>query len=110
MIDKVKLIAMYLPQYHEILENNEFWGQGFTDWTAVKSAKQYFIDIRQPKVPLNGNFYDLSKPENIKWQVNLAKNYGIDGFCMTYLITVFLSTTLCGKGVREIASMIRRRR
>lgn len=89
MIDKVKLIAMYLPQYHEILENNEFWGQGFTDWTAVKSAKQYFIDIRQPKVPLNGNFYDLSKPENIKWQVNLAKNYGIDGFCMTYLITRF---------------------
>ena len=72
---------MYLPQYHEIPENNEFWGNGFTDWTTVKSAKQYFKGIKQPKVPLNNNYYDLSKVENIKWQVELAQKYGIDGFC-----------------------------
>lgn len=81
MIDKVKLMAMYLPQYHEILENNEFWGKGFTDWTTVKSAKQYFKDVKQPKVPLNDNYYDLSKMETLEWQVKLAKEYGIDGFC-----------------------------
>lgn len=81
MINKVKLMAMYLPQYHEIPENNKFWGKGFTDWTTVKSARQYFKDIKQPKIPLNNNYYDLSKSENIKWQVGLAKKYGIDGFC-----------------------------
>ncbi|WP_022932603.1 glycoside hydrolase family 99-like domain-containing protein [Treponema bryantii] len=81
MIDKVKLMAMYLPQYHEIPENNEFWGQGFTDWTTVKAAKQYFHKNLQPKEPMNDNYYDLSKIENIKWQVKIAKEYGIDGFC-----------------------------
>ena len=81
MIDKVKLMAMYLPQYHEIPENDEFWGKGFTDWTTVKSAKQYFKDVKQPKVPLNDNYYDLSKMETLEWQVKLAKEYGIDGFC-----------------------------
>ena len=81
MIDKVKLIAMYLPQYHEIPENNEFWGKGFTDWTTVRSAKQYYKEIPQPKIPLNNNYYDLSKLESIKEQVELAKKYGIDGFC-----------------------------
>ena len=80
MIDKIKLLAMYLPQYHEIPENNTFWGKGFTDWTTVKNAKQYYKNIRQPKIPLNNNYYDLSKSENIKWQVNLAQEYGIDGF------------------------------
>ena len=81
MIDNVKLIAMYLPQYHEIPENNEFWGKGFTDWTTVKSAKQYFKNVEQPKEPLAGNYYDLSNKESIRWQVNLAKQNGIDAFC-----------------------------
>lgn len=73
-------MAMYLPQYHEIPENNQFWGEGFTDWTTVKSAKQYFKNIKQPKIPLNNNYYDLSKIENIQWQSKLAKENGIDGF------------------------------
>ena len=81
MIDKVNILAMYLPQFHEIPENNEFWGKGFTDWTTVKSAKQFYNKIVQPKVPLDDNYYDLSKKENIEWQVNLARQYGIDGFC-----------------------------
>jgi len=77
----VKLMAMYLPQYHEIPENNEFWGKGFTDWTTVKAAVQYDKKLKQPKEPLNDNYYDLSKSEDLKWQVELAKKYGIDGFC-----------------------------
>jgi hypothetical protein len=77
-----KILAMYLPQYHEIPENNAFWGEGYTDWVAVKNGKKYFIDHEQPKRPLNGNFYDLSNVDAIKWQVDTAKEYGIDGFCI----------------------------
>ena len=75
-----KIIAMYLPQYHEIPENNEFWGEGFTDWVGVKNARPLYEGQHQPKVPLNENYYDLSNPETIRWQANLAKEYGVYGF------------------------------
>lgn len=77
---KTKIMAMYLPQYHETEDNNKWWGKGFTDWTSVKNAESLFTGHRQPRVPLNSNYYDLSELENIKWQVNLAKQYGIYGF------------------------------
>lgn len=76
----VKIIANYLPQYHEIPENNKWWGEGFTDWIAVKKAVPLYEGHRQPRVPLNNNYYDLSDVENIRWQANLAKKYGIYGF------------------------------
>lgn len=75
-----KIIAMYLPQYHEIPENNEFWGKGFTDWVTVKNAKPLYYGHNQPRVPLNNNYYDLSLKDNVEWQCKLAKDYGIDGF------------------------------
>lgn len=59
----MKILAMYLPQYHEIKENNEWWGQGYTEWTAVRQAKPLFNRHNQPRVPLNNNYYDLSEPE-----------------------------------------------
>lgn len=71
---------MYLPQYHETEDNNKWWGKGFTDWTSVKSSEPLFDGHRQPRVPLNSNYYDLSEVENIKWQADLAKKYGIYGF------------------------------
>lgn len=74
-----KIIAMYLPQYHEIPENNEFWGKGFSDWVSVKKAKSLFKGHYEPRIPLNKNYYDLSLKENVKWQAGLAKEYGIDG-------------------------------
>lgn len=77
---KTKIIAMYLPQYHSIPENDEFWGKGFTDWVTVKKAKPLFDGHIQPRVPLNDNYYDLSLKENVKWQAELAKEYGIYGF------------------------------
>ena len=80
MDNKIKIIANYLPQYHEIPENDKWWGKGFTDWIAVKKAEPLFTGHRQPRVPLNKNYYDLSKVENIRWQANLAKKYGIYGF------------------------------
>lgn len=77
---KPKIIAMYLPQYHQIPENDEFWGEGFTDWVTVKNAKPLFEGHQQPRIPLNNNYYDLSKEEHVKWQAKLARDYGIYGF------------------------------
>jgi lipopolysaccharide biosynthesis protein len=77
---KTKVIAMYLPQFHRIPENDEFWGKGFTDWISVKHARPLFKGHVQPNVPLNNNYYDLSKEQNVEWQAKLAHDYGIYGF------------------------------
>ena len=77
----MRIIAFYLPQFHEIPENNEWWGKGFTEWVNVKKAKPLFATHRQPRKPLNNNYYDLSDIEVMKWQSRIAKEHGIYGFC-----------------------------
>ena len=77
---KTKIIAMYLPQYHSIPENDEFWGDGFTDWVTVKNAAPLKKWHEQPKVPFNLNYYDLSQKDNVKWQARIAKENGVYGF------------------------------
>lgn len=79
-MDKTKVFAMYLPQYHRIPENDRFWGEGFTDWVAVKSAQPQFEGHVQPRIPLNNNYYDLTDVDTIAWQAELAHKYGVDGF------------------------------
>lgn len=80
----MKVLAMYLPQYHEIKENNEWWGKGYTEWNAVRGAKKYFEEHEQPRVPLDDNYYDLSDEQALvwKWQAQLAKEYNVYGFCI----------------------------
>ncbi len=78
---EVKLIAYYLSQYHQNDDNDRWWGKGFTDWVNVKKAEPLFIKHRQPRIPLGGNYYDLSDIEVMRWQVKIAKEYGIYGFC-----------------------------
>ena len=80
----MKILAIYLPQYHEVKENNKWWGKGYTEWTAVKKAKPLFKGHVQPKMPLNNNYYDLSdeSAKTWKWQAELANKYGIYGFCI----------------------------
>lgn len=80
-MEKTKIIAYYLPQYHEIPENNEWWGKGFTEWTNVRNCKPVFKGQKQPKVPLNNNYYDLMNKEAVEWQTSLANKYGVYGFC-----------------------------
>lgn len=77
----IKSIALYLPQYHEIPENNAWWGKGFTEWTNVKKKKPIFKDHYQPHIPLNNNYYDLSDHSVLVQQAKLAKDKGIYGFC-----------------------------
>ncbi len=78
----MKIIAMYLPQFHRVKENDEWWGEGFTDWVTVKRATPLFEGHKQPKIPLDKNYYDLADIDTMRWQASLMRKYGVDGICM----------------------------
>lgn len=75
-----RLIAYHLPQFHEIKENNEWWGEGYTEWIALKNWKPYFKNHKLRK-PTSLGYYDLLNPEVLEKQYEIASNYGLEGFC-----------------------------
>ena len=82
--DDVKIFAYYLTQFHSIPENDEVHGKGFTEWNNVASTVPAFTGHYQPKIPYDTGFYNLLMPEVLRRQTEIAKAYGIYGFCFYY--------------------------
>lgn len=97
---KKRIIAINLPQFHPFKENDEWWGKGFTEWTNVTKAKPRFHGHYQPHLPTDTGFYDLRLPEARQMQADMAREYGIYGFC--YYHYWFNGKQLMERPIQEI--------
>jgi 2-polyprenyl-3-methyl-5-hydroxy-6-metoxy-1,4-benzoquinol methylase len=77
----IRALAYHLPQFHATKENNEWWGEGFTEWTNTRKSRPLFPGHYQPREPHDDiGYYDLSDVEVLRRQASMAKRHGIHGF------------------------------
>lgn len=78
MDKNIKFLAYYLPAFHEIEENNKWYGKGFTEWDNTKKAKPLYKKHYQPRIPWK--YYDIADNSVVIEQMQMAKKYNVDGF------------------------------
>lgn len=100
-MNKIDLIAYYLPQFHVIPENESWWEKGFTEWSQVKKAKKLFSGHKQPVLPGILGYYDLLNERIRDQQATLAKDHGINAFCY-YHYWFGNGKTLLEKPIQEV--------
>lgn len=98
----MKKFAFFLPQFHSIPENDEWWGNGFTEWVNVKNATPLFHSHNQPIKPLNQNYYNLLNKKTVEWQTSLMSDYNVDG--LIYYHYYFKGKTLLEKPAENLLS------
>lgn len=97
---KVLVGAFYLPQFHDVAENDYWWGRGFTDWANTVKAESHYRGHEQPRLPTELGFYDLNSPEVIEKQFDLARSHGVDFFNIYYYR--FGDTTILDRPLQNI--------
>ena len=78
----MKAMALYLPAFHRIPENDRWWGEGFTEWDNTKKGTPLYKGHNQPLVPFHHNYYDLTDVDTLKWQAATARKYHVSGFIL----------------------------
>lgn len=76
----IDVVPFYLPQFHEVPQNSQWWGPGFTEWANVAAGRPVYLGHHQPKLPRDLGFYDLHSPWVMPQQEDLAHRYGVSAF------------------------------